>query len=235
MIFRKFEEVSAFDIKSLIEAGKPEGVQIEYKRELPSGSNDDKKEFLADISSFANTKGGDLIFGLDELRDENGRSTGIPQAIAPIVENADAAIQRLDSMARDGLAPRLSGFRLRAVPVEGGVVVLARIERSLAGPHQVTFQGSGRFYSRNSAGKYQMDVGEIGRAFRGLAELPRTLRQLHQSRIDVILSDAPAPLLPGGKIIVHFVPISSFVDGVSLGREDVRRQSSVAAAAVGTT
>lgn len=43
-----------------------EGRTIDYKRELPGNSDGDKKEFLADVSSFANTSGGDLILGVDE-------------------------------------------------------------------------------------------------------------------------------------------------------------------------
>ena len=35
----------------------------------PWGSDQEKEEFLADVSSFANTMGGDLIYGIEE---ENG-------------------------------------------------------------------------------------------------------------------------------------------------------------------
>jgi len=39
---------------------------LDYKRDVPGESDQDKKEFLADISSFANATGGDLIYGVDE-------------------------------------------------------------------------------------------------------------------------------------------------------------------------
>ena len=40
-----------------------------YKQKFPTNSDVDRKEFLADISSFANASGGDLVFGITE---ENG-------------------------------------------------------------------------------------------------------------------------------------------------------------------
>ncbi|MCK5240903.1 ATP-binding protein [bacterium] len=40
---------------------------IEYKESLPGNSDQDKREFLADISSFANAAGGDLLYGITKL------------------------------------------------------------------------------------------------------------------------------------------------------------------------
>lgn len=66
MIPAKFEKIREADLDQLIANSVLEGKTIDYKLALPSNSDLDKKEFLADVSSFANTSGGDLIFGVDE-------------------------------------------------------------------------------------------------------------------------------------------------------------------------
>ena len=54
------------DLQNLIDHQVREGKVIEYKRDLYGNTDSEKKEFLADVSSFANTVGGDLIIGMDE-------------------------------------------------------------------------------------------------------------------------------------------------------------------------
>jgi predicted HTH transcriptional regulator len=68
MIHKRLEEIQETDLDHLVANGVPEGKTIEYKEILPGNSDGDKKEFLADVSSFANTTGGDLIFGVDEAK-----------------------------------------------------------------------------------------------------------------------------------------------------------------------
>jgi len=51
-------------LSALIKAGAAESLHIEYKRETYGGNDDARREFLADISSFANSVGGDLVIGI---------------------------------------------------------------------------------------------------------------------------------------------------------------------------
>ena len=48
------------DLYLLISDGIIEGKTIEYKRDSYGNTDDSKKEFLKDVSSFANTSGGFL-------------------------------------------------------------------------------------------------------------------------------------------------------------------------------
>jgi len=65
MIAKEFAGIAKEDIESLVTDAVSEGRGIEYKGLLPKkGNDDDTKEFLADVSSFANASGGDLIFGI---------------------------------------------------------------------------------------------------------------------------------------------------------------------------
>ena len=59
------EQVQQQHLQLLIDARAAESLWIDYKRDT-YGSNDDARlEFLADISSFANTSGGDLVIGIN--------------------------------------------------------------------------------------------------------------------------------------------------------------------------
>lgn len=61
-----FDDITEKDLDELIDVGVPEGLIIEYKRDIYGKSDADKKEALKDISSFANSFGGHLIIGIEE-------------------------------------------------------------------------------------------------------------------------------------------------------------------------
>ena len=118
---------------ALIANAVSEGRTIDYKRELPGNSDGEKKEFLADVSSFANTGGGDLVFGMDEVEGLATQLIGFQSA------NADLEIQRLESILASGLDPRIRHVT-KVISCQGGAKALVlRVERSWVGPHRVIF------------------------------------------------------------------------------------------------
>jgi Putative DNA-binding domain len=65
------DQIGESDLQRLIATQAPESVYIDYKESTYGPSGDQHREFLADISSFANTVGGDLVIGMTE-------ASGIP-------------------------------------------------------------------------------------------------------------------------------------------------------------
>lgn len=101
MIPKVLDQIAEADILALITNSVAEGRAIEYKRDLPGTSDADKREFLADVSSFANTAGGDLIYGIEE-------SQGTPTRIVGLsISDPDLQIRRLDDSLASGLEPRI--------------------------------------------------------------------------------------------------------------------------------
>jgi len=177
MISESLEKIGEVDLEHLLVNSVAEGKTIEYKAVLPSNSDADKKEFLADVSSFANSTGGDLIFGIDEAQ---GAPVGIPGLA---ISDSDLEVRRLDSIINDGLEPRVR-FTTRAIQRAGKLpVLIVRTERSWIGPHRVVFRGHDKFYARNSAGKYPMDVSELRSAFTLTSSVPERVRQFREDRI----------------------------------------------------
>ncbi len=159
MIPKFLTEIAEADLLALITDGVAEGRTIDYKRLLPGNADMEKKEFLADASSFANTVGGDLVFGMDEAAGLPTQITGVQTA------DFDAEIRRLDSILAAGLSPRIRSSTQIVTLAAGGRVIVIRVQRSWNGPHRVVFQGHDKFYGRNSAGKYPLDVNELRAAF----------------------------------------------------------------------
>ncbi len=198
----RFDEILGDVLKRLAENRVAEGTGIEYKRELPGGKDHDKKEFLADICSFANAIGGDLLYGVEE-------KAGLPIAFPGIgVTDVDQEISRLESLCRDGIQPPVQGIKIKTVSVDGGTVLVVRIPPSWGGPHMVTYQKNNRFYLRNSNGKYLMDVNEIRDAFLTSQTRIDAIKGFRSERLDMIRrGEAPVPLSLGPKTVLHLTPL----------------------------
>jgi len=206
MIARKLADITQADFQRLVESNVQERKTLEYKAVLPSNSDSDKKEFLADVSSLANTEGGDLVFGLRE-------TAGVLQSeIGITITNADEEIARLENIIRDGVLPRIS-LEMRAIDTaDGKRVIVVRTKASLETPHRVVFKGHDKFYKRNSNGKYAMDVGELRSAFMQSGEIVDRIRRFRTARIaDIKAGETPFPILnPSSFFAIHVLPLSAF-------------------------
>ena len=203
-------QIDAALLETLRADGVREGRQLEYKEMLPGNSDDDKREFLSDVTSFANAAGGDLIFGLQERR-EAGKPTSEIGAIVGLSElNVDAERLRLEALIRDGVDPRMlpvSFHEIRRDP--DSPCLLLRVPRGSAGLHMVTYKNLSRFYSRTSGGKYQLDVHEIRAGFVAAETAIERLRRFRVERVSRVLAlEAPAPIAAGPKLILHALPVN---------------------------
>lgn len=197
MLNRALPDLVESDFSQLVSNNVSEARDLEFKRDWPGGSNDDKKEFLADVSALANAQGGDLIFGIEESKE------GVAIAVPGIDgANPDAGILRLEEILRAGIAPRLN-VRMRWIPLAtGSGALVIRVPASLAAPHRVIFQNSGKFFSRNSRGKYEMDVHELRHAFTQSEELPERLRHFHDLAVQAAYGEDMPYLLDDSPVAV---------------------------------
>ncbi len=212
MINKDFDLISKEDIERLISDQVMEGHELDYKEALPDNNDEAKKEFLADVCSFANSSGGSLIYGVKDKRDKNGKTTGVPETAEGLgTKNPDEEIRRLESMLQDGVKPRITGVLMKHL--EGfskGPVILIRVPKSWNSPHMVSFKNSSKFYARNNAGKHQLDLGEIRSAFLLSETLSEKIRRFRDDRIAKILSDeTPIHLECKNRIVLHLIPFSS--------------------------
>jgi hypothetical protein len=66
MIRKAINAIERADIDRLVEGAVEESNQLDFKEAPVGPTRDDKKEFVADVCAFANTSGGDLVFGIRE-------------------------------------------------------------------------------------------------------------------------------------------------------------------------
>jgi len=215
MIFKPIDTITTRDVEELIRNAVPERRTLEYKRTLPGGTDADKKEFLADVSSFANASGGDILYGV-------AAQEGVPIKIVGLAGvNLDDAILRMDSMIREGISPRLPGVRVHRLEESAQPpILLVRVPRSWATPHMVTFKNSSRFFTRSGAGKHQMDVTEIRASFALSESIPQRIRDFRLDRLSRIVStETPVRLLDAPTIVFHVIPMESFTTDFRLSPE----------------
>lgn len=208
-----FELIDQSHLQGLIDAKSAEARTIEYKRQSYGGNDAQHTEFLADMSSFANAIGGDLVIGM-------AAKAGIPTAFAPFEGDADAELLRLEQMARGGLEPRIQNLQTKAVDIGGrGKVLIIRVPRSYRQPHRIIFRGKNRFWSRSSAGKFEPNVDELRALFTFAPQLAEQMRQFRLERVARITTgETPVRLLDSHCMILHVVPFTYFtsVSGISM-------------------
>lgn len=211
MIGKNINEVVQDDLQALVANSVLKTKTLVYKQSLPANADSDKIEFLADVSSFANASGGDLIYGIVE-----DKNTGCPSQVTGLtVDNIDREISRLENMIRDGIEPRIHGITIHPVRLdESRVAFIIRIPKSWIGPHRVIFKKHDKFYSRNTNGKYPMDVTELRIAFNFSETLAEKLRKFRDDRVaKIYAAETPVPLSSGGKLVLHVIPVISFYPG----------------------
>jgi predicted HTH transcriptional regulator len=222
MLSMGFDDITPDDIVRLVTDKVSERKTLEYKKTLNVGNTDDKAEFLADVSSFANASGGDILFGITDEKGEDGNATGIPGEIVGLtISNAGTECNRIEQLIQTGLQPRLPVVFVKALDIpERGMVIVIRVGKSWTAPHMVSYANRTRFLSRNSSsGKVLLDVHQIRAAFAEQRGIGERLRAWKADRISKALSGEGPVQLMGARLLFHFIPAATLMfDGQSLPR-----------------
>jgi hypothetical protein len=207
-----FENLGELDLQTLRENEVGEGMALDYKQALYGAADADKKEFLKDVSSFANTAGGHIVIGVAE-------DAGLPTQIVGVEADLDTEMLRLESLMRDRLEPRIVGVRIKPVPLENGRRALViRIPKSWNPPHAVLQNKSRLIFARNSAGAHEASIDEMRTMFTAGADLLERAREFQRDRMDrVRTGKLPFKFVrEGGRLLLHLIPFSAFGSEVLL-------------------
>lgn len=204
MLDKEIDQIGLPDIHALMTNSVPEGKSVEYKRQLPGGSDDESRKFLRVVCSFANTNGGDLIYGVDA-------PDGVPTAIPGLAAfNEDEWRLKLENKIRDLIEPRVSNIHFKKLDIDPQTSVwMIRVGKSWNSPHRL--KSDGFFYGRNSSGCYPLDVGEIRQSFVGSEQVLDRIRNFRADRlIQIESNNTPVQLESGWRFVFHLVPMSAF-------------------------
>lgn len=201
------DEASLDELNQLIANQTCEKKTIDYKLTLELDDDEKKKEFLADIVSFANTLGGLLIYGMEQ-------EAGIPTKLIGIeYPGFDILKGQIGSIIKDGISPKLNTITVIHVKIsEGKEVIIIKIPQSLTSPHLVCFKRYPKFFARNSSvGRYQLDISDIRSSIIASENFYDRFRNFRLERVSKLLNNQ-APVLMNGnpKFVIHIIPFNSF-------------------------
>jgi hypothetical protein len=220
MILKPIHDIRLADLDALVGV-VAEGKTIEYKREMPGGTSAEKVKFLAAVSSLANTAGGDLLIGVPA-------KDGIPIAISGIaVPSIDNEKLRLEHLLADCIEPRIPRVEIEPIACGTGQHVLViRVHRSWLAPHRVKL--SNRFYGRNSAGKYPLDVSELRSAFVLSESAAEKIRNFRNERlIKITARETSIALHDGPVMVIHVIPFTTFAGVQTIDPVEAARNGKV--------
>jgi hypothetical protein len=223
------KDITQEDLQRLVNDGVEEGKFIEYKKELKISKDKDRKEFLADVTAFANASGGHLIFGIEEGK---GEKKGIPIKVCGLelsdIGSLDSVKQKIAHLMQDSVFPRISGIDIVAVELSSSKIVLIMyIPKSWALPHMVKLKGSQRFYIRDLKGKHLLDIDELRSAFTLSETIAEKIRSFRAERLcKITAGETPARLENDniGKLVLHIVPFSAFKSDSNLDMHDIDKK-----------
>lgn len=215
MLFNSLSEIEIDDIQQLVNSKTEENIFLDYKKDFNIDGSDQKKEFLCDLSQFANAKGGNIIYGIEEEKDEKGNNNGKPKEITGIViDNTDRKKNTIINIILSSVNPRIIGLDLRFIKINDHdkYILIFKIPASWIGPHIVSTNQSTFFYTRLGASKHQMDSHEIRSSFIQAIKSENEVKLFRETRIAKINSDeAPVILKKKPSIILHIYPLSSIL------------------------
>lgn len=139
------------DIERLIELGIPESIHLDYKAS-PALSKKKKGEICKDISAFANSDGGMLIYGVKEEHT-------VPTEMDSGVDTSQINKEWIDEILATNISPIISGIEIIEIKKTANKsIFVVYIPKSFRGPHQCPDK---RYYKRYNARSAPMENYEI--------------------------------------------------------------------------
>jgi hypothetical protein len=153
-------------VHRLVTQKEPESIFLDYKETIATNSRSDKREIAKDVSSFANERGGVVLYGIPEEREND---EPVPVDVNDIgMEPVSGLPHVIEDILVGALTPRLPELRVREVPLVNSpneVVYLVWHPESWEAPHMIHAYGEHRYYKRGNFRAVLMEEGEVERLY----------------------------------------------------------------------
>jgi hypothetical protein len=181
MFNKPFKEITMHDIENLIFTRKErENNYLDYKEKL-GNSDRDKREFLKDVSGFANASGGFLIIGVKEHK-----KSGIPEKIIGIEKTIgnQKIDEWIDNVLLSNLDERIR-YNLKIFELKDKdekILLVLYVPESPKKPHMITFQGKNNYYIRHNTLVNPATQSEVREMFEYSKKIINTLEEFLRIR-----------------------------------------------------
>lgn len=228
MIPARIEDIDANVLNDLVGVAE-ESATLDFKRDLPGDDREERKRFVADVCALANTRGGDLVYGIEEQDD------GIAGSVHGHAFNPDDVIPRLTNVLADNLEPRLQGVRMKDVQLANGSRALViRVPRAFSGVHRSLRDC--HFHVRDSKSNRQLDVAGITNRMRELLGREDLVSSFFARRYAAVVGQTyPIKLDEGPKLVIHILPARDFLAGEEVDLAPLSRVGTVPVAPRGNS
>ncbi|MBI2847006.1 MAG: ATP-binding protein [Chloroflexi bacterium] len=201
-------------VRHLVDEKVSEGPTLDYKEtiDLDSQNNKGKLEAAKDISSFANEKGGTIIYGIPE--DKQSDEVAIPKEPYGI-EPIPGLEERLENIYVDSILPRLPECRVLKVELTkypSKVVYVVWTPESWLGPHMVRAYREKRYYHRGQLRAVLMEEHEVRLRYERSQRLKSQVyefldsqQQLFESWYKKFIEGSQRPLIGNYILCPHFL------------------------------
>jgi hypothetical protein len=165
VLAKELDEITETDLQGLVHVQAPESFRLEFKRQPNLATTVEKAELAKDVSAMANTSGGRIVYGMDEITLPDGSS--VAGALVPLT---DGTLQEaMENIIVTAIQPSVR-FRMKKVEMAGGFALVVEVypsyDRDL---HMVTAYREGRFYRRGEQRTVRMTEPEIRQAYARIA------------------------------------------------------------------
>ncbi len=142
------------EIDDLVTNRVPEDIHLDYKRS-DAIENGKKSEIGKDVSAFANSDGGLIIYGVEE-------QGHFPVRIDDGVDHRLFTREWLDQVIRTNISPPLSDVRIAQIPLSPDRSIYAvSVPKSFRGPHQAPSKHYYKRYNFHSAPMEDYEINDV--------------------------------------------------------------------------
>ena len=230
-IDKRCDDITYQDIDAIVKAGQDEFTNLEFKSIFPQEKEQGKSELAKDLTAFANTDGGDIVYGVEK---DNSNDATVPYKICGVERDAvEPFIRRMNQIARDRCYPPLITLeqpKMVDIPDKPNrCLVVVRVHPSVGGPHssELTLP----VYTRRTNANVRVNVKELremmdaqqllaDRAHEWRRDRIRALQKgrlpsgfrmhFYSLRRTDVLTDL-RPWTAGNQLfVIHLMPLSSF-------------------------
>lgn len=207
----QFDEITLDTLNDLIANEVMEGRQLDYKRELNLSTRDERREFLKDVTAFANASGGHLVYGMKEGDDDDTK--GFPVEVCGFAppDGVEQHIAKMENLIRDGIERPLPIYRIKYVPTDSGQPsIVMYVPSSPTKPHWVSLYGLRKFFIRHETVSSPIDFGGLQQLFTLRETISERIRDFRTERVTRLLSgETPVNLASEPALLLHVIPVSS--------------------------
>lgn len=176
MDFYSQDTYSLQDIENLIKNEVEENIHLDYKAAGALSKDDGKKrEITKDVSAFANSDGGIIVYGVSEKENK-------PIEISPI-DGKTFSKEWLENVIQS-IQPRIEDIKIYPIRVEKDInksIYVVKIPRSENAPHMALDH---RYYRRYNFKSVQMEDFEIRDLYNRVSTPKLTINRCHFDKVD---------------------------------------------------